>query len=156
MSGSKKSFSDAALKKAVTKNVSIAAALRDLGLTIRPGNYRTFHRHTQRLGLDTSHFLGKAACRGKAQVGKGTIPLKDILIRNSMYTNTPRLKIRLLREGLLQNNCALCGINSWLGTPLVLRLDHINGAHTDHRIRNLRLLCPNCDSQQSTFCGRNC
>ncbi len=34
-------------------------------------------------------------------------------------------------------------------------LDHINGECTDYRIENLRLLCPNCNSQQDTFAGRN-
>jgi hypothetical protein len=34
-------------------------------------------------------------------------------------------------------------------------LDHINGIRNDHRISNLRFLCPNCDSQTSTFCGKN-
>ena len=34
-------------------------------------------------------------------------------------------------------------------------LDHINGINNDHRLENLRMLCPNCNSQQDTFAGRN-
>jgi hypothetical protein len=34
-------------------------------------------------------------------------------------------------------------------------IDHINGKNNDNRIENLRLLCPNCNSQQDTFCGKN-
>jgi 5-methylcytosine-specific restriction endonuclease McrA len=34
-------------------------------------------------------------------------------------------------------------------------LDHRNGDNTDNRLDNLRLLCPNCNSQQATFAGRN-
>jgi len=55
----------------------------------------------------------------------------------------------------LINRCYICGINEWRGMPLVLRLDHINGVNDDYRLENLRLLCPNCDSQTDTYCGRN-
>lgn len=34
-------------------------------------------------------------------------------------------------------------------------IDHINGDATDNRRENLRLLCPNCDSQLPTFKSRN-
>jgi 5-methylcytosine-specific restriction endonuclease McrA len=34
-------------------------------------------------------------------------------------------------------------------------LDHINGIKNDSRLLNLRLLCPNCNSQTATFSGRN-
>ena len=37
----------------------------------------------------------------------------------------------------------------------MLQLDHINGINTDHRLENLRLLCPNCHSQTPTYCGVN-
>lgn len=54
------------------------------------------------------------------------------------------------------NQCALChNPPQWQGKPLTLRLDHINGIHNDNRLENLRWLCPNCDSQLDTYCGRN-
>ena len=43
----------------------------------------------------------------------------------------------------------------WNGTALPLILDHINGNHKDNGPDNLRLLCPNCDSQLPTRGGRN-
>lgn len=35
----------------------------------------------------------------------------------------------------------------WNNSPLPLILEHVNGVNTDNRPSNLRLLCPNCDSQ---------
>src|SRR6201991_3105719 len=52
--------------------------------------------------------------------------------------------------------CAICGGSSaWLGLPLALVLDHIDGDPTNNRRENLRLLCPNCDSQLPTYKSRN-
>lgn len=53
------------------------------------------------------------------------------------------------------NVCQICGISEWQGQPLVLVLDHINGNAEDWTLQNLRLICPNCDSQTPTFKGRN-
>jgi hypothetical protein len=33
-------------------------------------------------------------------------------------------------------------------------LDHINGIDNDNRLCNLRLLCPNCNSQTDSFAGK--
>ncbi|KKQ13143.1 MAG: hypothetical protein US27_C0015G0001, partial [Candidatus Moranbacteria bacterium GW2011_GWF1_36_78] len=38
---------------------------------------------------------------------------------------------------------------------LPLELDHINGDSKDNRIKNLRVLCPNCHSLKPTHRGRN-
>ena len=38
---------------------------------------------------------------------------------------------------------------SWNGQPLSLILDHKSGNACDNRPENLRLLCPNCDSQNT-------
>ncbi|WP_082995907.1 HNH endonuclease [Mycobacterium alsense] len=52
--------------------------------------------------------------------------------------------------------CAICGIeDQWNGVTLALIVDHINGDARDNRRDNLRLICPNCDSQLPTYKARN-
>lgn len=82
------------------------------------------------------------------------IPLSEILVENSNY-NRQRLKKRLIEEGIMEDVCAVCEqLPYWNNRELVLQLDHINGNGKDNRIENLRIICPNCHSQTSTFAGK--
>jgi hypothetical protein len=149
-------FDEEALKEAIRTSFSIAQVLRKLGCLPSGGNYFTTKKRIVKLQLDTSHFTGKGHLKGKSHNWSKHIPLNEILVENSDYHNATELKKRLIREGLLENKCAACGLFPfWNGKPLVLHLDHINGINIDQRIENLQLLCPNCHSQTSTYAGRN-
>lgn len=140
------------LRLAVASSTSKAQVLRTLGRTISGSAYRTLDKRVQEHGLDTSHFLGQSWQKGIPAPNK--IPLELILVENSTYTHTNSLKKRLTKEGILVKHCyeSECGLTDWLGKPIVLHLDHINGKNTDNRIENLRLLCPNCHTQTETYC----
>jgi len=82
-------------------------------------------------------------------------PLQEILEGKHPHVQSNSLKCRMLKEGLVENRCSACGIDEWMGQAIVCELDHINGDRHDHRLENLRLLCPNCHSQTPTYCGKN-
>jgi hypothetical protein len=52
------------------------------------------------------------------------------------------------------NSCKICGIKDWNNKSLTLRLDHINGDRDNWSKENLRMICPNCDSQLDTYCNK--
>lgn len=53
------------------------------------------------------------------------------------------------------NKCLRCNNSEWMGEPLKLQVDHIDGNNRNNVRENLRALCPNCHSQTETFCGKN-
>lgn len=70
-----------------------------------------------------------------------------------------RSEMKWIKKHILseQNNkCAICNCNNyWNNKPLVFILDHIDGHANNNRRDNLRLICPNCDSQLDTFKSKN-
>lgn len=68
---------------------------------------------------------------------------------------TPKsFKVFFMEE---QNNkCDICGLdNIWCDKKLVFVLDHIDGDSSNNNRNNLRMICPNCDSQTDTFKSKN-
>lgn len=146
-----KSISLDELKKIVSESISVSEVMRKLGYTANRGNsYHGLVDYMRCNEIDTTHFLGKAHATSHPMKYR----LEEILVKNSRYTNMTRLKARVLSLGVLGNVCSVCGISSWREKPLNLQIDHINGDNRDNRIENLRLICPNCHSQTTTFCRK--
>ena len=141
------------LLDAVKNSISIAQVLTKLGLKPQGANYKTMHSHFKKHNIDTTHFLGKSHFKGQKRPNLKR-NIQELLIKNDSNIQTNKLKKRLIEEKLLQYNCSICNISNWLGNELALHLDHINGDSFDNRLDNLRLLCPNCHSQTSTYCGK--
>jgi len=79
----------------------------------------------------------------------------QIFTENSPCDDKTVKKHFLKKLGTAGYKCTWCSISSWLGKPITLQLDHIDGDHRNNRLPNLRLLCPNCHSQTDTYAGKN-
>lgn len=155
MSNQKNSFTDEQLIEAVKNSLSKAEVIRKLSLVVAGANYYTIDKNIKRLKLDTSHFTGQGwnvGSRYRVVVPKR--PLKEILVENSTWVNSAKLKKRLLEEGIKERKCEICGNTEWLGEPISLELHHVNGIHDDLRIENLQILCPNCHSYTDNYRGK--
>ena len=51
--------------------------------------------------------------------------------------------------------CEICGLNEWMGKPIQIEMDHVDGDHANNADSNLRLICPNCHAQTPTYKGNN-
>lgn len=145
--------SETEVRAAVAAARSWSEALRRLRKCPTGGNPQSLRRWVEHWEISTDHFDPYAASRAAAS--RRRKPLSEVLVENSTFSRG-HLKDRLYEEGLKQPICEICSQGEiWRGKRLSLILDHINGIRNDHRIENLRILCPNCAATLSTHCGGN-
>lgn len=130
------------IREAISKSSSMAAAAASLGV-----HFVTFKRYAQKFDL----YKPNQGNKGTSKPTNSGYTLEDIFAGTHPEYNTFKLKIRLLREGILENKCLICGITSWNDKEINCELDHIDGNKYNHALENLRILCPNCHSQTPTF-----
>lgn len=144
-----------------SESKSVSDLLRTLGLRAAGGNHKTVRNRALYEGLDVDEMekKGKKQALESLERGRKRLDEDKIFVRNSVVSRNAvrkRMQDRAGIENYPPYVCDWCGLgNTWNGRPITLVLDHINGEYNDHRIENLRWLCPNCNSQTDTFCGRN-
>lgn len=147
----KRSWTEQQLQNAVKSSYSYRQVIKKLGLVPAGGNYSQLQKYIVEFGFSTSHFRGKTWNRGLRGIGKTLIPIEKILVKGSAFQSY-KLKRRLFKAGLKPQHCEQCG---WAERTsdgyLPLEIDHINGDPTDHRLENLRILCPNCHSLTPSY-----
>lgn len=142
------------LADAVAASTSFAGVLRFLGLAQAGGTQSHLATRIRKEGIDTSHFTGRAHNKGKKRPRLSADEILIVLPAGSNRRRTPQLR-RALREKGIPDCCDGCGLNpTWCGQRLTLVVEHRNGDWLDNRLGNLRLLCPNCHAQTSTWCRR--
>jgi hypothetical protein len=146
-------YSDEALRSAAAEARNVTEVLRILGIRVSGGAHAHISRRLKAAGVDTSHFTGSAHSRGQRARRRTSPRLLVDLPAGSRRVPGWRLKRALTMLGVPER-CEGCGIGDrWQGAPLTLHVDHIDGNFLDNRPHNVRLLCPNCHSQTSTYAG---
>lgn len=51
--------------------------------------------------------------------------------------------------------CMVCDLTEWMGQPIPLEVDHIDGNAGNNFPANLRNICPNCHAQTPTHKAKN-
>lgn len=122
------------------QQLTMAKAATVLGL-----HFNTFKKYAVEYG-----------CYEPNQAGKGIKKdIKKRITRLEDYSGRASVRRVIIKDNLIPYECGECGISEWNGKQLALHLDHINGKNGDHRLENLRFLCPNCHSQTDTYTGKN-
>lgn len=143
------------LEKAAKKSFSIAGMCKYFGIKPCGGNYKTLNFEIKEYNIDISHFTGQGWNVGLTFRPMKVCKLTDILIEDSSYRNSSKLKLKLFKENIKEKKCEKCHNTEWFGSEIPLELHHINGINTDNRIENLQILCPNCHAQTETYRGKN-
>jgi len=152
MAGSRLSYTEEEARVAIAASKSWAESLRYLGLCPTGGAWRILKKYARIWGVSTDHFDPEAA--RVANLRRRQRSLSEMLVENSPCARKD-VKRRLLAEGMKDPVCEMCGQDEmWHGRPMSMILDHINGVRDDHRLENLRMLCPNCAATLDTHCGR--
>lgn len=143
-------------KNLVLKSESYTDMARYFNMFPKGGNIRTIKNRIEEENLDVSHLIGRK--KNFFRIQKESLTLdkcKEILFIENSYKKRSCVKRYLLKYNLITYKCECGNEGVWNNKKLSLQLDHINGTSNDHRIENLRWICPNCHSQTETFCGKH-
>lgn len=128
---------------------SMLAASRELNM-----HFNTFKRYAIKFGCYQTNQAHKGIKLGQYS---NRIKTDDIL--NGLYPDyqTYRLKLRLIREGYIKDECQRCGWHEKVSgaefTPC--ELHHKDGNSHNHLRENLELICPNCHSLTPNYRAKN-
>lgn len=136
------------LAEAVKISTSYRQVIRKVGAKQTSGASHVWIKTLiARYGLDTSHFLGRAACRGQLARNKRHYSEILVLSKRDVRENTDILRRALIESGTIYI-CSKCkNPATWQSEELTLQVDHIDGNSLNNVRENLRFLCPNCHSQ---------
>lgn len=111
----------------------------------------TLNSYLKKMNIE---YAGQQNKKGQ-QKGSNQYKPASYYLENQLPITSQRLKEKLIKDGLKEDKCEICGCSMWQGKKLPLELHHKNNNHYDNSLINLQILCPNCHSIQEGNSGAN-
>lgn len=146
-------ISTASLQDVLNKSTSLSNTINNIGLD----GIKTYYLDILRTRIENEKLDISLMEDNLINLNKNKMRIADtvLLDKNSKHHRSI-VRNRIIRDNLIEYRCSECPIvDEYNGKHISLQLDHINGVRNDHRLENLRWLCPNCHSQQNTSFGKN-
>lgn len=133
----------------IRRSSSIKDVVFSLGYNSNSGETNLlFHKRCEELGIDWKKEFRTKNCNKTKRT-------EENVFCEDSTADQATLRAWYVKGEYSEYKCSICNISEWNNKELTLRLDHINGHNHDNRLDNLRWVCPNCDSQLDTYCGKN-
>ena len=146
-------ISTTSLQDVLNKSTSLSNTINNIGLD----GLKTYYLDILRDRIKNENLDINTMNDNYTHFNKNKMRIVDSLLldKNSKHPRSI-VRNRIIKDNLIEHKCSECSIvNEYNDKPISLQLDHINGIRNDHRLENLRWLCPNCHSQQNTSFGKN-
>lgn len=115
-------------------------------LHTKPG---TLNNYLKKMGIEYTGNQGGKGIKSDPKYKTAEEYVKGTCIKSH------KLKLKLIRDGIKEEKCELCGNTKWLGQIIPLELHHKDGNHFNNDFSNLLILCPNCHAMQGYNSGAN-
>lgn len=109
----------------------------------------TLNRYLKQMGIEYAGNQGGKGIKNDPKYKTAEEYIKGTCIKSH------KLKLKLIRDGVKEAKCELCGNSMWLNQEIPLELHHKDGNHFNNDFSNLLILCPNCHAIQDNNSGAN-
>ena len=141
------------IKLAVERSKTLAEAQRNFFPKM---NIKTFKKICKELGI----FSPNQGKRGTTledfpdlmEVRKNKFLLS---LEENKFFQSSKLSKYLLRYGIKNRECEICGLSLWNGREIPIEVHHKDGNKFNNSLDNLAMVCPNCHAQTETYKSKN-